>query len=217
MPSDRSILFSPFPWSPASTPPWAERKDGPICHLSKDCLSQIQLNIWHGISTRGMPSTQMDDLHPHPQFSAHWDPTQPVSSPGCSKLWQASQTVLLVLCNSTLKPLGVSFPPASRPPKNGAETDGGDALSPHSREGYQNEDEGTPGPACHRRFLPRASSSSFSSPPRPQLQTSSYIGGNNLPSVVGSRERRWACKHLKLEPAGQPTFPPPSSAEALEL
>lgn len=46
-------------------------------------------------------------------------------------------------------PLGVSYFP-----RNGAETDGGGALSPHSRGRFQKEDEGIPGPACHRKFVP---------------------------------------------------------------
>lgn len=89
-------------------------------------------------------------------------------------------------------------------------------MVPRALMAEEDEEEGFPGPACRLRSLQQANSSSFSSPPRPQLQTSSYIGGNNLTSIAGSRERRWACKHLKLEPAGQPSFPPPS-AEALEL
>lgn len=56
---------------------------------------------------------------------------------------------------------------------------------------------------------PRGEPSGFSSPPRPRLQTSSYIRGINLASTAGPGERRWPCKHLKLEPTGQPSFLPP--------
>lgn len=119
-----------------------------------------------------------------------------------------TKKIFLIPRNSPLQPLGFS----SFSQQNGAETDGLDQVipSPQGREGYQNEDEVIPGPACHLRSLPQANSSSFSSPLQPQLQTSSYIGGNSFTSTIGSRERRWACKHLKLEPAGQPSFPPPS-------
>lgn len=66
------------------------------------------------------------------------------------------------------------------------------------------------------RCLPQANPAGSHPHHKPQLQTSSRIGGINLPSTAGSGERRWACKHLKLEPAGQPSFLPPSSAEAQE-
>lgn len=127
-----SILFcSPFPLSPASALPWAGRKCGCICHPSKDEHLHSKFSTVSGtqpaLTEHCRPKQMIWGSPPSVLWTANW---------GCNSVHQQSmmqkavasttKTILLVPHNCTLKPLGLS----GFSQQNGAETDGGDPLSP---------------------------------------------------------------------------------------